>query len=133
MKRNLSKKYWDLSLRKGSDGSLTSDCTVSIPNDDDDTSNSATPSTDQYMVHVHGFHHTGMGFTRHMIHKSLSSLSPVLSSSVHDSGGIASQEEGQHLHRYTPKMSKGIWMQKSRELSPGWTVVEDELSVPRFM
>jgi len=100
-RRNLGKKYWDLSLKKGNDGT-TADCTVSIPNDDDDASNSATPSAGQYMVHVHGFHHTGTGFTRHMLDKSLSSLSPELLSSMHDSGGIASQEEGQHLQSVYP-------------------------------
>ena len=116
-KMNLSKKYWDLSMRKGSDGSLTSDCTVSIP-PDDDASNSATPSTDQYMVHVSGFHHTGTGFTRHILHKSLSSLSPLLSSSMHDSGGIASQEEGQHLQSVYPTDKQRYQECKEVESSP---------------
>jgi len=95
------KKYWDLNLNKTNEENPTSACTISIPDDDDTnyTINAAFPN--QYMVHIHGFHHTGTGFTRLMVHKALSSLTPELSSSVHNSG-FAPQEEGQHLQTIYP-------------------------------
>jgi len=91
-----SRKYWEFQMLPKGNGVS---CRINLEPSSADVS-PLRSKKEQYMIHIHGLHHTGTGYLKSLLHEFLNDSS-VQNASLTD-GGPVSENEGQHLQSIHP-------------------------------